>query len=52
MAEIIAHPWVTNSDVPTHEQVCEYFQARKLVVDSKAEEALKEDIKKYNEAIS
>ena len=50
LAEIIAHPWVQDPDCPSPDQVRDYFLARKHFVDKKADESLKEDIKKYNDA--
>jgi hypothetical protein len=48
MAELISHPWV-NEPVPTHEEVKLYLSSRKRDVDTKAEKALVEDIKKFDE---
>ena len=50
LAEIIAHPWVQDPDLPSPDQVRDYFLARKQLVDKNADESLKEDIKKYNDA--
>jgi hypothetical protein len=50
LSEIIAHPWVQDPDLPSPDQVRDYFLARKQLVDKKADESLQEDIKKYNDA--
>jgi hypothetical protein len=38
MAECLSHPWVTNPNVATRQEVKEYFDKVKALVEAKAEE--------------
>lgn len=50
MPEIIAHPWVQDSDTASEQEVKQYMQERWQAVKISAEEALKKEIAEYNKA--